>query len=203
MTNNIIVSGNTENPIKALIMLHGRGSSAKDIVGLVEYLNVEGFLLICPEARQNTWYPNSFMASIGTNQPQLDQALESVENAVLTALEKGIKASDIYFLGFSQGACLTLEYTARNAKKYGGIIAFTGGLIGDTLNLDNYSGNFENTPVFIGTSDPDFHVPVNRVNESTKIFQSMNANVDERIYKDMEHTITQEEIDVVNTTILK
>ncbi|WP_099372187.1 alpha/beta hydrolase [Sphingobacterium sp. 1.A.5] len=203
MSNNIYQSGNLDNPTKALIMIHGRGGTASDIMGLAEYLNVGDYLLIGPEASQNTWYPNSFIAPISSNQPKLDQALELINQAVELAKEKGIQSENIYFLGFSQGACLTLEYTSRNAQKYGGIVAFTGGLIGEELTRGHYKGDFENTPVFIGTSDPDFHVPVERVQETTKLMRELGAQVEERIYPNMGHTITQEEIRIVNETIFK
>ena len=203
MSNNIYQSGNLDNPTKALIMIHGRGGTAKDIMGLAEYLNVGDYLLIGPEASQNTWYPNSFIAPISSNQPKLNQALELINQAVELAKEKGIQPENIYFLGFSQGACLTLEYTSRNAQKYGGIVAFTGGLIGEELIRDHYKGDFENTPVFIGTSDPDFHVPVERVQETTKLMRELGAQVEEKIYPNMGHTITQEEIRIVNETIFK
>lgn len=173
---NIYQAGNTENPSKALIMIHGRGGSARDIMGLSEYLNVQDYLLIGPEADQNTWYPNSFIATVSSNQPKLDIALELIQQAVDLAKSKGITTDNIYILGFSQGACLTLEYSTRNAMKYGGIIAFTGGLIGEELNLENYSGDFEGTKVFIGTSDPDFHVPVERVQESSKLMEKLGAD---------------------------
>jgi phospholipase/carboxylesterase len=203
MSNNIYQSGNLDNPTKALIMIHGRGGTASDIMGLAESLNVSDYLLIGPEASQNTWYPNSFIAPISSNQPKLDQALELINQAVELAKEKGIQSENIYFLGFSQGACLTLEYTSRNAQKYGGIVAFTGGLIGEKLIRDQYKGEFKNTPVFIGTSDPDFHVPVERVQETTKLMRELGAQVEEKIYPNMGHTITQEEIRIVNETIFK
>jgi len=201
MLNNIYQSGNIKDPDKALIMIHGRGGSAHDIMGLAEYLNVQEYLLIGPEANQNTWYPNSFIAPISSNQPKLDQALELIDQAVEIAIQKGIKHENIYFLGFSQGACLTLEYTSRNARKYAGIVAFTGGLIGDIIYNEHYNGNFEGTPVFIGTSDPDFHVPVQRVQETSILMRKLGANVDERIYPNMGHTISQIEINIVNDTI--
>ena len=203
MSNNIYQSGNLDNPTKALIMIHGRGGTAKDIMGLAEYLNVGDYLLIGPEASQNTWYPNSFIAPISTNQPKLDQALELINQAVELAKEKGIQSENIYFLGFSQGACLTLEYTSRNAQKYRGIVACTGGIIVEELTRGYYKGDFENTPVFIGTSDPDFHVPVERVQDTTKLMRELGAQVEERIYPNMGHTITQEEIRIVNETIFK
>lgn len=194
-------SGNINDPKKALIMIHGRGGSAQDIMGLAEYLKVNDYLLLGPEAEQNTWYPHSFIAPIISNQPNLDIALELIGEAVQIANEKGIENENIYFLGFSQGACLTLEYTSRNAKKYGGIVAFTGGLIGEKLHPDHYTGNFDGTKVFIGTSDPDFHVPVERVHESSKLMRELGAQVEEKIYPNMGHTISQDEIKIVNDTI--
>lgn len=199
----IYQSGNVNDPKKALIMIHGRGGSAQDIMGLAEYLKVDNYLLLGPEADQNTWYPHSFIAPIISNQPNLDIALALIGEAVQIATEKGIDNENIYFLGFSQGACLTLEYTSRNAKKYGGVVAFTGGLIGEKLHADHYAGDFEGTNVFIGTSDPDFHVPVERVQESSKLMRSLGAQVEEKIYPNMGHTISQDEIKIVNETIFK
>jgi len=197
-TKDILQAGNTSNATKALIMLHGRGGSAQDILSLADLLQVEDFLLLAPQATNSTWYPYSFMAEIDSNQPYLDSALALVGETVQEALAKGIQEEHIYFLGFSQGACLTLEYVTRHAKRYGGAIAFTGGLIGDQIYRNNYSGNFQDTPVFIGSSDPDFHVPVSRVYESTQILESMGAQVTEKIYPGMPHTIVQDEIDQAN-----
>ncbi|MFT4017580.1 MAG: dienelactone hydrolase family protein [Agriterribacter sp.] len=200
---NIIVSGNIKNPAKALIMLHGRGGSAEDILSLAGHLNVKDYLLLAPQATNNTWYPYSFLAPVAENQPWLDGALALVGKAAGEAIEKGIAKDKIYFLGFSQGACLTLEYIARNASKYGGAVAFTGGLIGDKIYPGNYKGNFEETPVFIGTGDPDFHVPVERVNATTSILKQMGAAVTKKVYPGMGHTITQDEINLANQLVFK
>lgn len=190
----------TENS-KVLVMIHGRGGSAEDILTLSAHLDVKDFSLIAPQATSDTWYPYSFMAPVANNEPWLSSAL-SILKELLSELEaKGIKKENVYFLGFSQGACLTLEFTTRNAAKYGGVIALTGGLIGDRIYNDNYSGNFSNTPIFIGTSDPDPHVPVDRVNESATILEKMNAVVTKKIYKGMGHTISQDEINSVNQLI--
>ncbi|OJY81499.1 MAG: phospholipase [Sphingobacteriales bacterium 40-81] len=200
---NIIVSGNIKNPAKALIMLHGRGGSAEDILSLAGHLNVKDYLLLAPQATNNTWYPYSFLAPVAENQPWLDGALALVGKAAGEAIEKGIAKDKIYFLGFSQGACLTLEHIARNAAKYGGAVALTGGLIGDKIYPGNYKGNFEETPVFIGTGDPDFHVPVERVNATTSILKQMGAAVTEKVYPGMGHTITQDEINLANQLVFK
>lgn len=184
-----------EEAKKALIMVHGRGGSAADILSLAQHLDVKDYALLAPEAAQHSWYPYSFLAAPSDNEPALSSAL-----AVLNETVKGIEAAGtidkehIYFLGFSQGACLTLEFVARNAAKYGGVIAFTGGLIGDMIYEENYKGDFQQTPVFIGSSDPDPHVPVERVLDSTAVLRKMNASVLEKIYPMMGHTITADEI---------
>lgn len=188
---------------KVLILLHGRGGSAEDIVSLAGYLNVSKFTLIAPEATNNTWYPFSFMAPPSQNEPWLSSALELVNDIVNNLKDQGINSEQIYFAGFSQGACLTLEYVTRNAAKYGGVAAFTGGLIGDKIYEENYKGDFNNTPVFIGTSNPDPHVPVERVHASTNILKGMNAQVVEKIYDNMGHTINQDEIDQVNSLVFR
>jgi len=188
---------------KALILLHGRGGSAADILSLASHLHVPDFALLAPQATQNTWYPYSFLAAPTQNEPWLSDALAAVGRAVAAAEEQGITKENIYFLGFSQGACLTLEYVARHAARYGGVTAFTGGLIGDQIYQDNYSGNFNGTPIYIGTSDPDPHVPVERVRASTVVLTNLGAAVTEKIYPNMGHTISQQEIVAANALIFK
>lgn len=188
---------------KALIMLHGRGGTADDILGFAAHLNVDEYALFAPEATGNSWYPLSFLALPEQNEPWLSSALNLLNELVNDINEKGIPTEQIYFTGFSQGACLSLEYVARNAKKYGGIAAFTGGLIGNKIYQENYSGDFDGTPVFIGSSDPDMHVPVERVHATTQILQNMHAVVTEKIYKNMGHTINEDEIEHANRLIFK
>ena len=186
---------------KALILLHGRGSSATDILSLATHLHVADFTLLAPQAPSGSWYPQSFLAPPAHNEPFLSAALASVAQAAAEAQRHGIAPENLYFGGFSQGACLTLEYVARHAQRYGGVVAFTGGLIGDRVYPENYSGDLAGTPVFIGTSDPDFHVPVERVRASTALLTSLGAAVTERVYPNMGHTITQEEIELANKLI--
>lgn len=186
---------------KVLVMIHGRGASAQDIISLSAYLNVKGYAIIAPQATGGTWYPNSFLAPPKTNEPWLGSAISLLGEIVNDINAAGISSRNIYFLGFSQGACLTLEFTTRFATRYGGVIAFTGGLIGDKIYEENYNGDFEGTPFFLGTSDPDPHVPVTRVNESVDILRKRNAFVTEKIYKNMGHTINQDEIEKVNKLI--
>ncbi len=198
----IIYSGKKiEDAEKALIMLHGRGAGAEDILGLSAHLRIKDFAIIAPQAKNNSWYPKSFLAPPAQNEPWLSSSLSLIENIIINLGEKNIYPKDVYFLGFSQGACLMLEYVARRASRYGGVIAFTGGLVGDKIYKENYKGNFEGTPVFIGSSDPDVHVPVERVNETADILKSMGAVVTKTIYDNMGHTIIQDEIDHANTLI--
>ena len=186
---------------KVLVMVHGRGAFAQDILSLAGYFNINDYALIAPQATNNTWYPYSFLTPPKQNEPWLSSALDVLKDTVSDITEAGISSENIYFLGFSQGACLTLEFVTRNAKKWGGVIAFTGGLIGDKIYDENYSGDFLQTPVFIGSSDPDAHVPVERVYASTVIIKNINADITTKIYPDMGHTISKDEIDQVNTLI--
>jgi phospholipase/carboxylesterase len=186
---------------KVLILLHGRGGSAADILSLSSHLHVNEFTLLAPQATNNSWYPYSFLAPPQQNEPWLSSALELLEALLEETISKGVQTQNIYFCGFSHGACLTLEFVTRNANRYGGVAAFTGGLIGDKIYNENYKGNFNGTPVFIGTSDPDPHVPVARVNSTSKILKDMNAVVTEKIYTNMGHTINEDEIALTNKLI--
>jgi phospholipase/carboxylesterase len=191
-----------KEPGKVLIMLHGRGATAKSILSLSDLLQVQDFALIAPQATNNTWYPYSFMESPARNEPWLSSALSLLKEIVGDLNRLGIRSKDIYFLGFSQGASLTLEFVTRNATRYGGVVAFTGGLIGDRIYPENYSGDFAQTPVFLGTSDPDQHVPVARVHASAKMLTDMHADVTEKVYPYMGHTINQDEINLANKLVL-
>lgn len=202
--NNMVTAGvNLDAAEKVLIMIHGRGGSAEDILSLAAYLNVSDFALLAPQATGNTWYPYSFLAPVAQNEPWLSSALSLLQTQVEELLQSGKKKENIYFLGFSQGACLTLEFTARNAVRYGGVVAFTGGLIGDKINKENYKGSFGYTPIFIGSSNPDPHIPVERVYASSNILREMEANVTEKVYAGMGHTINNDEIERVNQLIFK
>lgn len=188
---------------KVLVLLHGRGATAQDIITLGAELNVKDFALIAPQATDYTWYPYSFLAPIKQNEPWLTSAIEMLADVIADIKKAGISEENIYFAGFSQGACLTLEFVTRNARRWGGVAAFTGGLIGDKIYHENYRGDFGGTPVFLGSSNPDPHVPAERVNASAKIMIAMNASVTEKIYPNMGHTITMEEIAEANKFIFK
>lgn len=191
-----------ETTSKVAIMIHGRGSSAAQIVTLADHLHLDKFTLLAPQAPGNTWYPYSFLAPRDKNQPALDSALEQVKSIVTRCLKSGLTTEQLYFIGFSQGACLALEFTARNPARYGGIVVFTGGLIGESLEPTDYSGQLEDTPVFIGSSEQDMHVPLHRIKASEEILKDMGANVNTLIFPDTYHTIREEEIEWVNRNIL-
>ena len=146
-----------------------------------------------PTAEGFSWYPHSFLSEVELNQPWLSSALDRVEAAV-TAVATVIPEERIVLMGFSQGACLALEFAARNTRRYGGVVAFSGGLIGPDGTPRDYPGSLEGTPVFLGCSDVDLHIPVGRVHESAQILRGLGGEVDERIYPGMGHTINGEEI---------
>ena len=181
---------------KALILVHGRGATAESILNLAPELDASDFTLFAPQATQHSWYPYSFMAPVAQNQPALDSALKLLETTVAEIENQGIPSKQIYIAGFSQGACLTAEFACRNARNFGGLLIFTGGLIGQEINQTNYKGNFEGTPVFISTGNPDPHVPVSRVEETVQILTEKGAQVTKRIYPGRPHTINQEEINL-------
>ncbi len=199
---NIVTAGKAlDEADKVLIMLHGRGGSAEDILSMSAHLNVKDYALVAPQATNHSWYPYSFLVPPAQNEPWLSSALSLLKEIVSDLNNKGIASENIYFMGFSQGACLTLEYVTRNAEKYGGVAAFTGGLIGDKIYTENYKGDFSNTPVFIGTSNPDPHVPVERVYATANILKNMNAVVTEKVYNNIGHTINQDEINNANNLV--
>lgn len=185
---------------KALLLLHGRGASAYDILSLSQYFVDDTFYVAAPEAKNGTWYPNSFMAEESQNEPWLSSAVDLVRN-LIDITSKMIPLNQIYLMGFSQGACLALETASRHAEKYGGVVAFTGGLIGKTINIKKYQGNFFGAPVFIGNSDVDPHVPLSRTEESAAVLKSLGANVSAKIYPGMAHTINEDEIETVQRII--
>jgi phospholipase/carboxylesterase len=195
-TKNIITAGkDLAAADRALILVHGRGGSAADILSLAEYLPVDGFALLAPQAAGHSWYPYSFLEPPVRNQPWLGSALEVLASLVQEVEAAGIGRERIYLAGFSQGACLTLEFVARNASHYGGVAAFTGGLIGDRIYAENYKGDFAGTPFFIGTGDRDPHVPLERVDATVRLLRGMGAEVTEKVYPGRPHTIVADELE--------
>ena len=188
---------------KAMIFVHGRGANPESILGLAPHLKVDGFALLAPAAKDNTWYPFSFLAPKAQNEPGISSGLQVLEETLAEVEQAGIKKENVYFLGFSQGACLVSEFLARNASRYGGAFIYSGGVIGDHIEESNYSGDFGGTPILIGCSDIDAHVPLHRVQDTTRIFKAMGAEVNERIYPGAPHTIFEDEIEITNQILEK
>lgn len=187
----------------AMIMVHGRGASAQDILSLAYEIDTSVTAYIAPQAKDNSWYPYSFLNPVEKNEPGISSGLALIDSIVEMVLQKGFTTEQIYLLGFSQGACLSLEYAARNPKKFGGIFGLSGGLIGETISPKNYSDNLEGTDVFLGCSDVDPHIPLQRVNDTEEVFKKLGANVTKRIYKGLAHTVNQDEIDFVAALMRK
>jgi predicted esterase len=181
----------------AMILTHGRGATAESILDLARALDRPEFSYLAPQAAGNAWYPYSFLAPIEQNEPYLTSALQLLGAVVERVVDAGIPPERLILLGFSQGACLTLEFTARNARRYGGIAGLTGGLIGPDDTPRDYTGSLDGTPVFLGTSDPDPHVPVGRVEETAAILERLGATVTTRIYPGRGHTVNMEEVEEV------
>jgi predicted esterase len=179
----------------AVILVHGRGGSADDILSIASELDARDLACLAPQAADNTWYPYSFLAPIPQNQPHLDSALRLLQTIVARIEAQGLASDRIALLGFSQGACLSLEFAARAARRYAGIIGFSGGVIGPPGTPRDYRGSFDGTPVFLGCSDVDPHIPLARVHETAAVFRALGAAVDERIYPGMGHTISRDEIE--------
>ena len=186
-----------ENAMGAIIMIHGRGASAPSILTLKHEFDTQDLHLAAPQASGNTWYPNSFMAPSERNEPGISSGLQTIFDMVSDLEGKGIPKEKIIILGFSQGACLATEFVARHPAKYGGLIAFSGGMIGngDSVNPDNYTGSLEGTPYFVGCSDNDAHIPVERVEESVEVMSKLGADITKKIYPAMGHTIIRDEIE--------
>lgn len=201
--NNFLTAGKPlEKATKVMIMVHGRGGSASDILSLSSYIQDKDFAFIAPEAQGSTWYPYSFLRPLTENEPYLSSALE-----VLASLRGRLQADfnfklpQIYWLGFSQGACLMLEFVARNAQEYGGVFGLSGGLIGPSETPRTYEGSLDNTPIFLGCSDHDLHIPKERVLESEEVFRRMGASVITKLYPNFPHSINEDELNVVNLLI--
>lgn len=191
----IFTTGTAPNKARAVfVMIHGRGASAESILSLAAEFQTGDLAYVAPQAAGHTWYPHRFLAPISNNEPHLSSALALIEATVQELIKLGIAQEKIVLLGFSQGACLAQEYAVRHAGRYGGVIGLSGGLIGPPGTVWENPGHFEETPVFLGCSDIDAHIPVERVDESAAVFERMGAAVTKRIYPGMGHTINQDEI---------
>ncbi|AEH35940.1 alpha/beta hydrolase [Halopiger xanaduensis] len=188
----------------AIVLVHGRGATARSIVQMGEEIHREGVALLAPQAARRTWYPNSFLEPVEKNEPGRSSGLQAIEDAIGEANDAGIPTDRIMVLGFSQGACLSSEYVARNPQRYGGLVAFSGGLIGQAIDPDDYldvESDLENTPAFLGCSDSDPHIPEERVHETADVLEELNADVTTRIYEGMGHGVNEDELAFVGEMV--
>lgn len=181
----------------AMILVHGRGATAEGMLALADALAMPDVAYFAPQARSGSWYPRSFMAPISENEPHLGNALKTLSDLVDGLERQGVPSERVVLAGFSQGACLALEFAARNARRYGGVVGLSGGLIGPEDTPRNYTGALAGTPVFLGCSDVDFHIPLARVHESAEVLSRLGGNVTKKIYPGMGHTIVEDEIEHV------
>lgn len=181
----------------AMILVHGRGASARSMLMFADEFETDSIHYRAIQARGHTWYPRSFMAPKDMNEPGISSGLQAIFDEIKVLNEEGIPTDKIVLLGFSQGACLTTEFTARHPQKYGAIVGYSGGLIGEQIYPDKYSGSLKQTPVFLGCSDRDPHIPKERVDETEEVFKQLGAEVTTRIYEGMGHTVNKDEIDFV------
>lgn len=181
----------------AVIMLHGRGATATDILELQRSFGQTDLAYLAPQAPGYQWYPHRFMEPIASNEPYLTYAMRAVDDLLTTLEQHGLEHERIVLLGFSQGACLATEYAARHAQRYGGVVGLSGGLIGPEGTPRDYPGSLDGTPVFLGCSDVDPHIPLRRVQETTRVLTGLGATVTEQIYRGMGHTVNGDEIEHV------
>jgi phospholipase/carboxylesterase len=202
LTSNIIRAG---APIiaarAAVILVHGRGGDAEDMLGLASAFAAPDIAYVAPQAPSGSWYPRSFMAPLSQNEPHLGNALRTLSDVVAGLNEQSMPSERIVLLGFSQGACLALEFSARNARRYGGVVGLSGGLIGPEGAPRTYGGSLAGTPVFLGCSDADVHIPLARVHEATDVLKTLGGKVTEIIYPGTGHGIVQDEIEHVKAIL--
>jgi predicted esterase len=202
-TNPFVVEGvSLDQAHAALVLVHGRGGDARSMLALAGHLALEGVTLIALQADRNTWYPNRFIAPVASNQPYLDAALAAVDAGVQHATGV-LPVERVALLGFSQGACLALEYAARNPRRYLGVFGLSGALIEHGDAPRDYAGTFAETPVLLGCSDVDAHIPVDRVRRTSQVLRALGAAVDERIYPGMGHEVNADEVEAIRAIFAK
>ena len=178
----------------AMVMVHGRGASAESILTLVPSLDRPDFAYLAPQAQGNAWYPNSFLAPIPSNEPGISSGMQAIADVLARVEEAGIPLERTVLLGFSQGACLASEFVAQHARRRGGLAALSGGLIGPDGTPRDYAGSLDGTPVFLGCSDVDFHIPAARVELSARVLEELGGEVEMRLYRGMGHTVNEDEL---------
>jgi predicted esterase len=183
----------------AMVMLHGRGATAESILTLVPALGIVDFAYLAPQAGGNSWWPQSFLAPIPQNEPGISSAMQAVEDVLAHVEAAGVPPDRTVLLGFSQGACLAAEFAARHARRYGGVASLSGGLIGPNGTPRDYPGSLDGTPVFLGCSDMDSHIPAERVRLSAEVLERLGGEVTMRLYPGMGHTIIEDELEAVRS----
>ncbi len=182
----------------AMVLVHGRGATAQSIVTMAETFHRPGVALLAPQAANGRWYPRSFLERVELNEPGRTSGLQAVEDAVTEATDAGVPLEKVLLLGFSQGGCLASEYVARNPRRYGGAVALSGGLIGQAVDPDEFEGDLAGMPYFVGCSDSDPHIPVERVEVTAEVFERLGADVEKRIYEGMGHGVNDDEREYVD-----
>ncbi len=193
-----------------VVLVHGRGASAESILQLSREIDVSDVAYLAPQADGYSWYPNSFLAPLEANEPGISRGISAVLDAISELEKAGVSVESIVVVGFSQGACLATETAARNPRRYGGVVALSGGLIGSGQMPEasppsdksfEYEGSLDGTPVFIGCSDVDPHIPVERVRTTARVFEELGGDVDLRIYEGMGHTVNRDELTFVRDLV--
>lgn len=185
----------------AVILIHGRGATARSILTLADDIDQPDTAFIAPQAANNTWYPNSFMEPVASNEPGRSSGLSVIEGLLDELEAASVQSDSVAIVGFSQGGCLASEFVARHPRRYGGLAALSGGLIGPAIDPSDYSGDLQSTPVFLGCSDVDPHIPADRVDDTARVFEQLNADVTKRFYPGMGHGINQDELDRVKRLV--
>jgi phospholipase/carboxylesterase len=192
-----------DNARAVMVMVHGRGATAQDILTVADELAQPGFAYLAPQAAGNTWYPNSFLAPIPSNEPGLSSGLTAIADVLTQVSKAGISPERTMLLGFSQGACLMLEFVARHARRYGGVAGLSGGLVGPDGTPRDYVGTLGGTPILLGCSDVDPHVPKGRVEHTAQVLRRLGGDVTMRLYPNMGHVINQDEMDFIRGMMRK
>ncbi len=185
----------------AVILVHGRGATAQSIMAMADEFDTQKIAYRAPQATENSWYPNSFLAPVDQNEPGRSDGIDTITTIIDDITDAGLACRRILLAGFSQGACLASEYVARHPRQYGGLAALSGGLIGDTIDINDYEGDLAETPVFLGCSDVDPHIPEERVHTTADVLEKLNADVTTRIYEGMGHGIDRDELEYLSNMI--
>lgn len=195
-----------DEALAGAILIHGRGASASSMLHLAEAIGVPDVHYRAPEAPARSWYPNSFLAKLEANEPSIENGLSTIDATLDALREEGVDEHRIFLIGFSQGACLASEFVARQPRRYGGVVVLSGGLIGNVQRSDaeppddkgfEYDGSLMNTPILIGCSDVDAHIPVERVRRTAAVLAELGGDVDLRIYEGMGHTVNDDELKAI------